>query len=178
MYPKADVISLILQSFTLGPIHVSQRRRHFFDSTVIYLRAHTCIPKQTSFLWFYSQTVHAVLRPCWIKATSLIRPSFYDFVFSFLDLFLDHLESRNFRFKLGIGIITCKLSLNSISTGTIIMKPYTGAGLGFRVGGREIVGRPHLIILKTWTVRWYILTLFEMLFWNFRDKIERVFYTI
>ena len=37
------------------------------------------------------------------------------------------------------------------------MKPYTGAGLGFRVGGREVVGRPHLIILKTWTVRWYIL---------------------
>jgi len=24
--------------------------------------------------------------------------------------------------------------------------------------------------MKTWTVKWDILTLFEMLIWNFRDK--------
>jgi len=31
-------------------------------------------------------------------------------------------------------------------------------------------GRPHLISLKTWTVKRNILTLFEMFIWNFRNK--------
>ena len=43
---------------------------------------------------------------------------------------------------------------------------YSGAG----IGGREEVSRPHLIHLKTWTVKWNLLTLFEMLIWNFIDK--------
>ena len=35
-------------------------------------------------------------------------------------------------------------------------------------GDREVVGRPHLIILKTCTLKWYILTLFG----NVKDKFE------
>jgi len=34
------------------------------------------------------------------------------------------------------------------------------------------VNQPHLIILKTLTVKLYILTLFEMIFWNYRDNFE------
>ena len=28
-------------------------------------------------------------------------------------------------------------------------------------GGREVVSRPNLIVLNTWTVKWYLLTLFD-----------------
>jgi len=34
----------------------------------------------------------------------------------------------------------------------------------------EVVGWHHLLILIPWTVKWYIITLFKMLFWNFRIK--------
>ena len=33
-------------------------------------------------------------------------------------------------------------------------------------------GQAHLIILKTLTIKLYILTLFEMIFWNCRDNFE------
>jgi len=45
-------------------------------------------------------------------------------------------------------------------------------GFCVRGRGREVVGWPHLISLIPWTVKCYILTLFEMLFWNFRDKAK------
>jgi len=34
------------------------------------------------------------------------------------------------------------------------------------------VNQPHLIILKTLTVKLFMLTLFEMIFWNCRDNFE------
>ena len=34
------------------------------------------------------------------------------------------------------------------------------------------MGQPHLIILKTRSVKWYTLTLFGMIFWNCREKFE------
>ena len=38
--------------------------------------------------------------------------------------------------------------------------------------GREVAGKPHLIILKTRTVKWFIMTLFEMIFWNCRGNFK------
>ena len=40
------------------------------------------------------------------------------------------------------------------------------------VGGGGVVYQQHLIILKTLSVKLYILTLFEMIFWNCRDNVE------
>ena len=40
------------------------------------------------------------------------------------------------------------------------------------VCGREVVGQPHMITLKTRTVKWYILTIIERIFWNFRDNFD------
>ena len=39
-------------------------------------------------------------------------------------------------------------------------------------GGVGVVNQPHLVILKTLTVKLDILTLFEMIFWNCRDTFE------
>ena len=41
-----------------------------------------------------------------------------------------------------------------------------------RENGREVVGQFNLIILKTITLKWYILTLSEMIFWNCKDTFE------
>ena len=40
------------------------------------------------------------------------------------------------------------------------------------LGEREGVGQSYLIILRTKTVKCYILTLFEMIFWVCRDNFE------
>ena len=45
-------------------------------------------------------------------------------------------------------------------------------GLELCVGEREVVGQPHLVILKTKTIKWSILTLFEIIFWNRIEHFE------
>ena len=64
-----------------------------------------------------------------------------------------------------------KLTCTCVHVNKRILYTLSGVGLGFR-GGVGVVGWLNLIILKTRTVKWYIPTLFEMMFWNCRDKFE------
>ena len=38
--------------------------------------------------------------------------------------------------------------------------------------GREVVSLPHLVIFKTGTLKWFIMTLFEMISWNSKEHFE------